>query len=387
MKYPKLPRSALTLSEIGIGCYAVSGVYGKKDPNQFVRLVQRAYELGVTFFDTADLYTGASEVLGRAIKGFRDKVVISTKVGVADGGGRDLSEPHIKRSCEESLRQIGTDYVDLYQVHFDDPNTPISETVAAMEALKRAGKIREYGVGHLPINRVAEYLESSGAVTVMTELSAAARGARQHLLPMCTRHRAGVIGFSVTARGLLTGKIRPGHSFEEGDIRKVDPLFQREALDSSLRVADRLKQIGEAHGRTPAQVAIAWGLVQPSVVAVLTGPSTLEHLEENLGGSGFEVPAEDLAALETFFTEEEAWCSAERWGHLRPIVSVPLNREGDSAYRDLIYAMEAMAELGLVDEARLVGLFKSLVMIARKHGRHYTGSYEDIQKELRQLSP
>jgi aryl-alcohol dehydrogenase-like predicted oxidoreductase len=140
--------------------------------------------------------------------------------------------------------------------------------------------------------------------SALTELSAVTRGALERNLPLCRDHGVGVIAFSVTGRGLLTGKIGPGYTFEEGDIRRIDPLFQRERLASGLRVLQKLKALGERYGRMPVQVAIAWVLAQPQVVCALTGPSTVTHLEENVGGTGWTLEADDLAALERFFARE-----------------------------------------------------------------------------------
>ncbi len=382
LRYRKLPKSELTLSEIGLGCYSLTGAYGRKDGEAFARVLRRAFELGVTFFDTADHYTGASEVLGQAVKGFRDKVVIATKVGVTEDGGRDLSPAHVKASCEDSLRRLGTDHVDLFQVHFDDPRTPVAETAGAMEELRAAGKIREYGVGHLPPERVAEWLATTGAVSVMMELSAATRASRRGLLPLCTRHGAGALAFSVTARGLLTGRIRPGHVFEEGDIRRIDALFQEGSFESGLRVAAKLGEIGAKHGKTPAQAAIAWVLAQPGVVSALTGPSSLGHLEENLGASGFALGPDELAELEALFSREDESLAAFRRGRMEAVLSGPLDPDPNAAWKDLVFVMEAAAEFGLIGEARLLEIARPLLGARRKGAQ--AADLADVQRLLRE---
>jgi aryl-alcohol dehydrogenase-like predicted oxidoreductase len=294
------------LSEIGLGCYALSGAYGQRDPESFIDLLRRAYEQGVTFFDTAGIYGPAEEILGRAVAPFRDQVWIATKVGAGDDGRRDCSAEQVAASCEQSLRRLNTDHIDLYQVHFDDPDTPVEETVGALERLKAAGKIRHYGVGHLPASRMAAYFATGQVFSALAELSAVARSARERILPLCREQGVGLIAFSITGRGLLTGQIEPQTTFEAGDLRRIDPLFQRERLASGLRVAQRFRTMGARYGKTPAQVAIAWVLAQPGVACALTGPSTLPHLEENLGGSGWTLGEEDLAALERFFEQEDA---------------------------------------------------------------------------------
>jgi aryl-alcohol dehydrogenase-like predicted oxidoreductase len=347
-----------TLSEIGIGCYAMSGAYGPKDPQRFVDLIRRGFDLGVTFFDTADQYGPAEEILGRAVAPFRDRVWIATKVGVRVDGGFDLSSEHVRASCEHSLQRLGTDRIDLYQVHDNDPQTPVEETLGALEKLKAAGKIRHYGVGHLPLPRVQAYVAAGDLFSMLLELSAVARSAREQTLPLCREHEVGAIAFSVTGRGLLSGKIVPGHLFEEGDIRHLDPLFQRERFASGLRVAQRFKALGAQYGKTPVQVAIAWVLAQPGIVCALTGPSTLPHLEENLGGSGWSLPADDLEALERFLRDEDGWLRREQMRSVGAILTQELDPE--SGFADLLYVVETLLETGLAVEEKILPLFHRL---------------------------
>ena len=250
------------ISEVSLGCYALSGAYGTKDVEEFKRTLRRAYELGVNFFDVAEAYGDAEQLLGEAVKPFRKEVYIATKVGICRGLKPDLSRAYIERACEESLERLQTDYIDFYQVHFDDPDTPVEGTVGALEGLTSAGKIRRYGLGHLPVERVERYFELGKVFSVMVELSAVAREARERLLPLCRAHNVGAIAFSVTGRGLLTG-IQGRPQFEPGDIRNIDSLFQRERFQSGLRVAGKLAELGERYGKTPAQTAIAWVLTQP----------------------------------------------------------------------------------------------------------------------------
>ena len=232
------------LSEIGLGCYALSGAYGRRDPEPFVDLLRQAHERGVTFFDTAGIYGPAEEILGRAVAPFRGQAWIATKVGARDDGQRDCSAGQVLASCEQSLRRLNTDRIDLYQVHFDDPDTPVEETVGALEQLKAAGKIRHYGVGHLPASRMVTYFSAGQVFSTLAELSAVARSARERILPLCREQGVGLIAFSTTGRGLLTGQIGPQTTFEEGDLRRIDPLFQRERLASGLRIAQRFRTAG-----------------------------------------------------------------------------------------------------------------------------------------------
>jgi aryl-alcohol dehydrogenase-like predicted oxidoreductase len=360
------------ISEIGVGGYSLSGVYGKKEPQQFVDLVQRAYDLGVTFFDVADIYGPAEEILGRAVAPFREQVWIATKVGWGAEGKPDCSSGHILDSCDKSLELLGSDYIDLYQIHFDDPETPVEETVAALEELKVAGKIRHYGVGHMMPERFSSLME----------LSAVARAARQRTLPLCQQQDVAAIAFSVTGRGLLTGKIGPGRVFEEGDIRRLDPLFQREHFASGLRVAERFRTLGKKYGKRPGQVAIAWGLAQPAVVCALTGPSTISHLEENLGASGWSLASEHLNELDNFFAEEDRRLQREQSRSLCALLEGGLNPE--SAFADLVYIFETLVENGWATEQSIMPLFLQLYALREAEGPTAFTQMKTIQAELRE---
>ena len=307
----------LTLSEVGVGGYALAGAYGAVDRAEFIALLRRAHALGVTVFDTAGNYGDAEAVLGEAVRPFRDEVILATKVGSPEGAPPRLTPEAVRAACARSLERLGTDRIDLLQVHFDDPATPVEDTVAALEGLRDQGLIRHYGVGHLPAHRVARYVEVGDPFSILMELSAVARDSRRTLLPLCGGQGPAAIGFSVTGRGLLTGAIGPETTFEEGDIRRFDPLFQRARFASGRRVAEHLGALARSLGRTPAQVAIAWVLSQPGVACALTGPRRLAHLEENLGGSGRRLPAEALAGLEALFAREDAGAGGRGGGHRR----------------------------------------------------------------------
>jgi len=369
-----------TLSAIGVGCYGLSGAYGQKDPHEYVRTLRRAYELGVTFFDTADVYGPAEQVLGRALAPFRDEVWIATKVGARADGKPDCSPENVHASCEASLRRLNIDVIDLYQIHFDDPATPVEETVAALEGLKTAGKIRCYGVGHLPLPRLRAFLEAGRPFSELLEFNVVARKTREEVIPLCRTHDVAVLAFSVTGRGLLTGTIGPNPSFERGDIRNIDPLFQRERLESGLRVAERLREIGRRHGKTPAQVAIAWTLAQPGIVCALTGPSTIPHLEENLGAAGWEFPPDELAELEQFLHGEQEGVRDRQAQNVHALLERPL--DPPSAFTDLVYVLETLVEAGIADEDEIMPLFYRLLSVREEKEAAGLTTMHAIQVEL-----
>jgi aryl-alcohol dehydrogenase-like predicted oxidoreductase len=384
MQYRK--HNDFEISEVGVGCYALSGVYGRKDVPAYRDMLRRAFELGVNFFDTAEAYGEAERILGEVVKPFRGSVYIATKVGVKGGVKANLGGAYVKSACEESLGKLGTEYIDLYQVHFDDPDTPVEETVGALEELVRAGKIRHYGVGHLPAERVKTYLAVGHVFSVLMELSAVAREARDKSLPLCREHGVGAIAFSVTGRGLLTGRFRQGHAFEAGDIRNIDPLFQRERFESGLRVAEKLAEVGGRYDKTPAQTAIAWVLAQPGIICALTGPSTVPHLEENVGGSGWSLAAEDLEEVEGFLQQEDEWLRREQGASIRRILTEPSADEPAQAFTDLVYVIETAVLLGLVAEKSVLPVLQELFGMRDGLDEDAGAKLESIRERLRELA-
>lgn len=384
MNYRGVP--GFYVSEVSIGCYALSGVYGKKNPEEFSRMLRRAYDLGVNFFDTADQYGPEAEtLLGRATKPFRKSIYITTKVGLTPQGGRDLSRAYVHEACARSLKRLGTDYIDIYQVHFDDPHTPVAETVAAMEELKKEGLIINYGIGHLPPERVQEYLNCGRPFSMLMELSAVSRGARERYLPLIRKEGLLGIAFSTTGRGLLTGKIRAGHHFPAGDMRRFDPLFQRENFLSGLRVTERLQQLALQYKKTPVQCAIAWVLAQPGIVTALTGPSTVDHLEENIAASGCIISQDDLAALDQFFCQEEQRAKEERGEAVHKILNEPLPAGKMQALADLVYAAENLVELGWVAEEFVFPHIRPLLSCEGKENDEAFTIMKSVQAEFRKL--
>ncbi|MBT9149434.1 MAG: General stress protein 69 [Dehalococcoidia bacterium] len=381
MKYRK--HNDFTLSEVGVGCYALTGVYGTKDVEEFKQMLNRAYELGINFFDTASAYGDAERVLGEVVKPYRDSIYIATKVGVIGGIKPNLSGKYIKIACAQSLERLQTSYIDLYQVHFDDPDIPVEETVGALEELVSEGKIRHYGVCHLPLERVETYCKVGNVFSVLMELSAVARSSREKLLPLCRKYGVAAIAFSVTGRGLLTGRFQKRKVFEPGDIRDIDPLFQRERFQSGLRVAEKVAEVGRQYGKTPTQVAIAWVLFQPGIICALTGSSTIAHLEENVGGSGWLLSSEDLKDLELFFKQEDAWLEQEQSSSIRQVLSKPLPKESSKAFVNLVYVIETAILLGLTSEKEGLPIFQELYGLRKALDEDAGPKLESIQTQLR----
>ncbi len=377
--------SQIDFSRIGIGCYTLSGVYGRKDVREFSGMIQRAFDLGVNFFDTAETYGPGEEILGEAVRPFRDQVFLASKVGMRAGSKPDLSPENVRQACESSLKRLGTDWIDLYQIHFDDPSTPVQETLAALEKLAADGKIRRYGLGHLPLARVKEYTSSGNPYSVLLEFSAVARDAQKEIIPYCRDHNLAVIAFSITGRGLLTGRFQDASQFEDGDIRLIDPLFQRERLEHGLRVAEKFRAVGRRYNASPVQVAIAWVIAQPGITCALTGPSTISHLEENLASLKLNLSQEDVAEMDDFLNQEEISLRKAQRLAVDTILRKPTNQDPEQAFKNLVYLIETAITLEMADEQQIMPLFLSLYELRSKLDKNSLPSIAVIHRQLREI--
>jgi aryl-alcohol dehydrogenase-like predicted oxidoreductase len=330
-------------SRLGYGCYGLGGAYGEKSSlSEAAALIHLAYDLGIRFFDTADTY-GTEEILGRALRPFRNEVAIATKVGAGSG----LSRGQIEANCEASLKKLGRDWIDLYQVHYDDPEVGPEEILQTLEDLKSQGKIRHYGIGHLPLAKTRLFLELGRPLTVLAEMNAAATWRYKELRPLQQDYDFSIIAFSVTGRGLLTGSLSAAPPFAISDIRRLDPLFKRSKLDSGLRLAGKMAALGRSLEMTPAQVAIAWVLNKPGVAAALTGPTRPEHLRENCAAAAITLDPAALQEIDDYIHQEEARSRAAIAKDIRAILHSPLTQRSQ-AKEDLIFVLEHAVENGLI---------------------------------------
>jgi aryl-alcohol dehydrogenase-like predicted oxidoreductase len=370
------------LSRIGFGCYGLSGAYGAVDEERFERTLRAAVDQGVNFFDTAEGYGDAETFLGRALAPVRDQVYIATKLS-GTRGKPDLSAGAVRSACQASLRRLGTDVIDLYQIHFDDPHTPVLETVTALDGLVEAGMIRRYGVSHLPVDRVLDYAEAGGIFSVLMELSPVARDALETLLPICKEYNLAAIAFSITGRGILSGRYAGGHVFAAGDIRRMDPLFKHERFDAALRIRERLAKLGEDYGATALQMGIAWVLAQPQVACALTGTSSPTHLAENLAASEINLAHADLDALNAFFAQEDTRMKAAQRVTVRRILAAPLAVDPEAAFNDLAYVMETVVSLGMASEGEVMATFIELFSLREALDENTRRKMQGIQHYLR----
>jgi aryl-alcohol dehydrogenase-like predicted oxidoreductase len=308
----KLPRrrlgaSGLEAGAIGLGCMGMTWAYtsGERDDDRSVRVIHRALELGMDLIDTADMYGPFTneEVVGRALAGRRDRAVLATKVGIVVEDaetfrlGRDGSPEHVREGIDASLRRLGVDHVDLYQLHRVDEQVPVEETWGAMAEVVAAGKARAIGMSEASVDELARAHAIHPVASVQSELSLWTRDRLEDVLPWCREHDAAFIPFAPLGRGYLTGTIT-ADSFDDSDFRARNPRFTREALSANLAIVDRVRAVAERHGATAAQVALAWVLAQDELIVPIPGTTKVERVEENAGAATLALTPEDLAELD-----------------------------------------------------------------------------------------
>jgi len=308
---PTLPQRRLgpfDVGAIGLGCMGMTWAYdtGPRDDERSAAVIHRAIELGVTLIDTADAYGPFTneEVVGRALAGRRDEVVLATKVGlvVEDAEtlaiGRDGRPAHVREGIDASLRRLRTDHVELYQLHRVDEKVPLEETWGAMADVVAAGKARAIGMSEATVEQLDAAHAIHPVASVQSELSVWTRDRLDDVLPWCREHDVAFIPFAPLGRGYLTGTIT-SRSFAERDFRARNPRFTRAALQANLAIVERVRAVGERLGATPAQVALAWVLAQDERVVPIPGTTKPERVEENAGAAFLSLDAADLDELDS----------------------------------------------------------------------------------------
>src|SRR3954452_23103885 len=293
---------------IGLGCMGMTWAYGAadRDEAESIATIHRALELGVTLLDTADIYGPFTneELVGRAIAGRRDEVVLATKCGlvVEDAGEYVLTRngrpEHVREAIDGSLRRLGTDFVDLYQLHRIDPDVPVEETWGAMAELVAAGKVGALGMSEVSVEELERAHAVHPVASVQSEGSLWTRDAFAEVVPWCAAHDAKFLPFAPLGRGFLTGQLEP-QKFPPGDFRKNNPRFQVEAMDANLALVEAVKAVAARHEATPAQVALAWLLAQGEHVIPIPGTKRRSRLEENAAATSLQLTSEDLGELDS----------------------------------------------------------------------------------------
>jgi len=306
MIYRKL--GGLEVSALGLGCMPMAGIgnamYGKADHRESVATLERAMELGVTFFDSAEVYGPYlnEELLGQAIRGRRDRLVIATKFGfrIEDGKARgvDSSPQNVRSACEGSLKRLGVDTIDLYYQHRVDPDVPIEETVGAMARLVDEGKVRYLGLSEAGADTIRRAHATHPIAALQSEYSLWERGIEDEILPLCQDLGIGFVPYSPLGRGFLTGQITKRSDLPEGDYRLKDPRYSEENFASNMTIVDAVKIIASARSVSPAQIALAWLLAQGDDVVPIPGSKRRATLEDSMAAVNVTLSSADLNALD-----------------------------------------------------------------------------------------
>ena len=304
LKTRKLGRQGLDVSALGLGCMGMSQSYGVPDEKESLATLDRALELGVTFLDTAEAYGPYTneELLGRALEGRRDRVVLATKFGFRFQGnqlaGTDSRPDHVREVAEASLRRLRTDRIDLLYQHRVDPEVPIEDVVGAMARLIEEGKVRFLGLSEAGAETIRRAHAVHPISALQSEYSLWERNLETEILPLLRELGIGLVPFSPLGRGFLTGTVRRAEEYPEGDYRRGDPRFQGRNFDDNMRAAAVVQEIGWRIGATPAQVALAWLLQKGDDVVPIPGTKRRKYLEENVGGASVRLGESDVVVLD-----------------------------------------------------------------------------------------
>jgi len=328
MQIRELGRSGLKVSSQGLGCMGMSEFYTGFDDDESIATIHRALELGITFLDTADVYGPHKneELVGKAIKGKRDQIVLATKFGIV----RDPANPNVRgvngksdyvhKSCDASLRRLSVDTIDLYYQHRVDPATPIEETVGAMADLVKQGKVRYLGLSEASPQTIRRAAKVHPIAALQTEYSLWTRDPEGEILATCRELGIGFVAYSPLGRGFLTGQFKKFDDLPADDYRRHSPRFQGENFQKNLELVQSVEQIAREKGCTPSQLALAWVLAQGEDIVPIPGTKRRKYLEENVGAMAVKLSAEDLRRINQAFPPESA--AGERYPeHIMALVN------------------------------------------------------------------
>jgi aryl-alcohol dehydrogenase-like predicted oxidoreductase len=305
MESRKLGAAGLSVSAEGLGCMGMSEFYGTADEAEAKAVIERALDLGVTFLDTADMYGPFTneKLVGEAIAGRREEVVVATKFGNVRGengerlGVRGDAE-YVRQCCEDSLRRLGIERIDLYYQHRVDPKVPIEETVGAMGELVQAGKVAHLGLSEAAPETIRRAHRTHPIAALQTEYSLWSREPESEILPALRELGIGFVPYSPLGRGFLTGRFRSADDLPDGDFRKVNPRFEGENFGRNLEIVDRVEEIADERGVTAGQLALAWVLAQGEDVVPIPGTKHIQYLEQNVAATEIELSDDELRRID-----------------------------------------------------------------------------------------
>jgi aryl-alcohol dehydrogenase-like predicted oxidoreductase len=325
MEKRKLGESDLEISEIAFGAWAIGGwMWGGADAKDAVKAIETAIENGMTTIDTASVYGfGLSEELvGKAIRGKREKTQVLTKFGMSwnkkegefyfstkdnEGKGIDIykfaSKKKVFQDCDDSLRRLNTDYIDLFQIHWPDTTTPVAETMEALEILITKGKIRAAGVCNYSSGLLEEAGKTIRLASNQVPYSMVKRDIEKDVVPLCIKNKIGILAYSPMQRGLLTGKIKPGHKFNEGESRPDTPYFKEPNLSNILAFLEKLRPIAAGHNATLSQLVLNWTIHQPGITCALAGARNPVQVLENAGAVQFSLTTDEIKTINHYIAE------------------------------------------------------------------------------------
>jgi aryl-alcohol dehydrogenase-like predicted oxidoreductase len=314
MEKRNLGSQGLTASQLGLGCMGMSEFYGTQNDEESIKTLHRSLELGINFWDTADMYGPYKneELVGTALKGKRNQVTLATKFGIIRNAenpaqrGFNGKPEYVKKSCEGSLKRLQTDYIDLYYLHRVDKDTPIEDTVGALGELVREGKIKGIGLSEVSAFTLRKAHRVYPVTAVQSEYSLWSREPEEEVLRACEELGIAFVPYSPLGRGFLTGQFKTENDFETSDYRRHSPRFQGENFKNNLQLVEKIKELADKKNCTPSQLALAWVMAQGDYIFPIPGTKRIKYLEENAGAVNIHFTMQELFAIDEIFPKDVA---------------------------------------------------------------------------------